>query len=69
MNALVIPFPRRGLNAVRIERIDGDWLLLFRSQGWPFSSREAALQEAVELADQINADIIVKPTPPGGSPC
>jgi hypothetical protein len=60
MTAKIIQFPRRDRGAIRVERGEGGWLTIYDEQAWLHSSREAALQEANELATQINVTIIVQ---------
>jgi hypothetical protein len=63
MRAQIIQFPRRDRSAIRVERVEGaegEWLVIYGEQGWSHPSREAALQEANEIAAQINATIIVQ---------
>jgi hypothetical protein len=71
MSARIIPLPRRDRGAVFVKREEGDWLAIYDGQAWSHSSREAALQEAIEIADQVNASIIIEPPYGRGehSPC
>jgi hypothetical protein len=70
VTARIIKFPRRGRGPIRVERAEGSWTVIYGNQGWPHPSREAALREAIELADQVNAAIIVRPHDCGErSPC
>jgi hypothetical protein len=70
MSTLLLKFPRRCRGPIRVEHAEGDWLVIHGSQGWPYSSREAALQEAVAIADQIGAAVVVPSHGYGGrAPC
>jgi len=62
VSAQIIQFPRRERGAIRVERVEGgDWHVIYDGQGWPHSSREAALREANAIAAQVNATM--KPVP------
>src|SRR5262249_47463134 len=60
MSAQIVQLPRRNRGAIRVECVEGDWLVIYDGQGWPQLSREAALQETSEIAAQVNAVIIVQ---------
>jgi hypothetical protein len=68
LSAQILKFPRRDRSAVLVERVEGDWLATYDGQSFPFASREAALQAALEIADQVNAPtIVVKATADRGA--
>jgi hypothetical protein len=60
MSARILRFPKRSRGAVRVERPEGEWLVIYDGQAWPHSSREAAIREADELAAQLGAVMIVE---------
>jgi hypothetical protein len=60
MSARILQFPRRDRGAIRLERVEGDWLVIYGGQGWSHPSREAALRETNEIAAQVNTAIIVQ---------
>jgi hypothetical protein len=68
VTARIISFPRRGRNAdaIRVERVEGDWLVTRGSQAWPHSSRDEALREATAIANLIRVPVVVQPE---NSPC
>jgi hypothetical protein len=59
MSARILEFPKRGVGAVRVIRED-DWLVIFRGQGWPFSSRDQAIAEANRIAAQFGVTMVVE---------
>lgn len=52
MSAVILKFPPRGANSIRVEREhDGEgWLVINRSHGWLHGSFDAALFDAREIA-------------------
>jgi len=60
MSAQIVQLPRRDRAANRVERVEGDWLVIYDEYAWPHSSREAAMREANEIAAQFNAVITVQ---------
>jgi hypothetical protein len=60
MSARLIPFPKHSRSVVRVERDRGGdgWLVIHGSNGWPHFSRDTAMQDAAELADQWSATLI-----------
>jgi hypothetical protein len=52
MSARIIPFPKQCRSVVRVERDreGGEWLVIHGGNAWPFSSRDAALREAADVA-------------------
>jgi hypothetical protein len=62
MSARILPFPKHSRSLVRVERDrdDGEWLVIHGGNAWPCSSREAALREAADLADQWSATLVAE---------
>jgi hypothetical protein len=50
MSARIIEFPPRRSFSVRIMREAEAWLVLCREHGWLHGSRDAALSDAIEIA-------------------
>ena len=61
MTARLLEFPRRDRTTVRVEYVEDSWRVIHGDQGWPCLSREAALREAIAIADQTRATVIVRP--------
>jgi hypothetical protein len=73
MTATIIKFPRRAnRDAIRVAHVEGEWTVIYGSQGWSFASRAGALQEALTIAEQVDVNIIIIETPysyGGRAPC
>jgi hypothetical protein len=61
MTARIVQFPRRDRSTVRVEYAEDRWRVIYSDQGWPCLSRAAALREAIAIADQTCATVIVRP--------
>jgi hypothetical protein len=55
----VLAFPPRGPFAVRIEREQTAWLVICRDHGWLHGDRQAAVEEALELARGYLVSVVV----------
>jgi hypothetical protein len=53
MSARIIEFPPRRSFSVRIMREAEAWLVLCREHGWLHGSRDAALADANEIAEEF----------------
>lgn len=58
MTAHIIQFPARGPFRVRIEREDCAWLVVARSHGWLFGSRNEARATAETIAAGFGVNVV-----------
>jgi hypothetical protein len=61
MSARIIQFPNARRALVKVERVEGEWSIVFREQAWPCTSREVAVREAHQLAIQLGAPLLLEP--------